>query len=201
MIKIFTGDDRLRAGQEIKRLLGDDYEVMEGVELTPGDLASAMRGASLFSEMRKILIRDLSANKAVFDELPMYLDTPHEVVIWELKLDKRSSVYKTLKDKVEIREFNLQKSADFGVVFDIYRVAKRDGRRAVGMLKAIEQDEDPIRFAGLLISQALKDYARNAGAKEKRVLRELSELDLKLKATSYSPWLLVESSLLRLASL
>ena len=106
-----------------------------------------------------------------------------------------------MKDKIEIREFTLIKNQNFGLVFDIYRVAKRDGKRAVEMLDKIKQDEDPIRFTGLLISQALKDYARNPGVKEKRVLLELSKLDLEMKSTTYSPWLLVQSFLLRVSSL
>ena len=201
MIKILTGDDRVRAGREIERELGSDYEVIEGADLTPADLPSIMRGASLFESERRILIRDVSGNKAVFDELLKYVDTPHKVAILELKLDKRSSVYKELKEKVEILEFNLVKNQNFGLVFDIYRTAKRDGRKAVEMLDKIKQDEDPIRFTGLLVSQALKDYSRNPGIKEKRVLHELSKLDIEMKSTSCQPWLLVQSFLLRVSSL
>lgn len=201
MIKIFTGEDRVRAGREIERELGADYEVIEGVDLVESDLLSIFQGASLFEEKRRILIRDLSANKAVFEKLSEYIDTPHTVIILELKLDKRSAAYKDLKDKIEIREFKLAAHQNYGLVFDIYRMAKRDGKRAAEMLDKIKQDEDPIRFCGLLISQALKDYARNSGVKEKRVLKELSKLDLELKSTSYSPWLLIESFLLRVSSL
>lgn len=201
MIRIFTGDDRIRANQEIGRELGNNYEIIEGTDLTPEDLPSVMKGASLFADERNILIRDLSDNRAVFDLLPEYLDTPHKVIILELKLDKRSSTYKTLKGKVEIREFKSVQNQNFNLVFDIFRVAKRDGKKAVEMLDKIKQDEDPIRFTGLLVSQALKDYARNPGKKEKRVLKELSKLDLNLKTTSYSPWLLVSSFLLQVSSL
>ena len=201
MIKIFTGEDRVRAGREIERELGADYEVIEGVDLVESDLPSIFQGASLFEEKRRILIRDLSANKAVFEKLSEYIDTSHTVIVLELKLDKRSAAYKDLKDKIEIREFKLVAHQNYGLVFDIYKMAKRDGKRAAEMLDKIKQDEDPIRFCGLLISQALKDYARNPGAKEKRVLKELSKLDLELKSTSYSPWLLIESFLLRVSSL
>ena len=135
------------------------------------------------------------------NELLKYIDTPHEVIIQELKLDKRSSVYKALRDKVEIKEFALVKSQNYGLVFDIYKMAKRDGKKAVEMLDKLKQDEEPIKFMGLLISQALKDYVRNPGAKEKRALRELSRIDLEMKSTSCSPWLLVESFLLRVSSL
>lgn len=201
MIKIFTGEDRVKANSEIGRELGENYEVIEGADLVAADLPSIFKGASLFDDERRILIRDLSSNRVVFDELPKYLETSHKVVILELKLDKRSVTYKELKDKVEIKEFNLAKNQNFGIVFDIYRMAKRDGRRAVEMLDKIKQDEDPIRFCGLLISQAMKDYARNPGVNEKRVLKELSKLDLDMKSTSLQPWLLVSSFLLRLASL
>ncbi len=201
MIKIFTGDDRVKANREIQRELGSDYEVIEGQDLMPEDLPSVFKGASLFADERSILIRDLSTNKAVFDFLPDYLDTSHKVILLELKLDKRSSTYKALKDKVVIREFKLSNNQNFNMVFDIYRIAKRDGKKAIEMLEKIKQDEDPIRFTGLLVSQALKDYAKNPGTKEKRVLKELSKLDLNLKTTSYSPWLLVSSFLLRVSSL
>lgn len=200
-IKIFTGDDRVRAKMEAEAFLGKNYEVIEGSELVPNDLPSIFLGNSLFSETRNILIRDLSANKPVFEKLPDYLNTPHRIIILELKLDKRSATYKTLKDKIEIKDFPLKKDQNFNLIFDIYKTAKYDGKKAVENLEKIKQNEDPIMFFGLLVSQALKDYNNKQGTKEKRALKELSKLDLDLKTTSLSPWLLIESFLLRLSSL
>ena len=100
MIKIFTGEDRIRAQQEITRYLGENYEIIEGAELELTTLPSIFQGASLFADTRNILIRDLSINKPVFDKLPDYLDTSHNVIIQEIKLDKRSNTYKILKDKI-----------------------------------------------------------------------------------------------------
>ena len=201
MIKIFTGDDRVRANQEITRTLGDQYEIIEGADLEINDLPSLFLGNSLFSETRNILIRDLSLNKPVFEKLPEYLSTLHNIIIFELKLDKRSATYKALKPKIEIKDFPLPKNPNFNLVFDIYRVAKKDGQKAVGMLAKIKPDEEPIMFLGLLASQAIKDYANNQGTKEKKALKELSRIDLKIKSTPLSPWLLIESFLLRLSSL
>lgn len=201
MIKIFTGEDRIRAQQEITKYLGKNYEIIEGADLELTTLPSIFQGASLFADTRNILIRDLSANKPVFDKLPDYLDTPHNVIIQEIKLDKRSNTYKILKDKIEIRDFALPKSPNLNLIFNIYNTAKKDGSKAVDMLSKIEQDEDPIKFCGLLISQALKDYRAKQGTKEKKALKELSKLDLALKSTSYQPWLLIQSFLLRLSSL
>lgn len=202
MIKIFYGDDRVRAKAEIIKFLGTkDYEIIEGADLTPADLPSIFLGNSLFASTRAILIRDFTANKPVYEKLPEYLNTPHNVAILELKLDKRSATYKSLKNQIEFKEFALPQNPNFSLVFDIYCTAKRDGNKAVKMLAKIQNEEDPIMFCGLLISQALKDFKARQGTKEKRALAELSKLDLDLKSTSLPSWLLVQSFLLRLSSL
>jgi len=200
MIKIFTGEDRIRAKKAIVDFLGPDYEIIEGTDLTTSDLPTIFLGQSLFAKKRKVLIQDLSVNKPVFDELPKYLDTPHEVAILELKLDKRSTTYKALQKQIEIKQFSLAKNPNLSLVFDIYRTAKTNGEKAVSMLEKIKSEEDPIMFFGLLVSQAIKDYNTRQGIKEKRALKELSDLDIKLKTTSFQPWLLIESFLLRLSS-
>ncbi len=201
MIRIFTGDDRVRAGQEITKLLGDDYEVIEGTDLKPEDLPSIFKGASLFTTTRHILIRDLGANKPVFEQLPHYLDTPHDIIIQELKLDKRSTAYKQIKDQIEIRDFALPQNPNFRLVFDIYKTAKTNGPESIKLLDRVKQDEDPIMFFGLLASQALKDFSQKQGIKERKTIKELAKLDQELKSSPIDPWLLIESFLLRLSSL
>ena len=202
MIKVFYGDDRVRAKAEITKFLGTkDYEIIEGADLTPADLPSIFLGNSLFTDTRAILIRDFTANRPVYEKLPEYLNTPHQIAILDAKIDKRSATYKFLKDQIEFQEFTLPKNPNLNLVFGIYRTAKHDGEKAVKMLEKIQAEEDSIMFCGLLISQALKDFNQKQGTKEKRVLKELSKLDLDLKSTSLQPWLLVQSFLLRLSSL
>lgn len=191
MIKIFTGDDRVRAGQEIKQNLGENYEVIDAADLTPKDLPQIFKGTTIFDAHRRILLRDFTANSSIFSELINYLDTPHEIILLETKLDKRTTAYKEIKDKVEIKEFKLPPKTDFSAVFNIYSIAKRDGKKAVAELRKIEEDEDPIRFTGLLISQAIKEY-------NPRILKALSKLDIELKSSKIDPWLLVESFLLKI---
>ena len=198
MIKIFTGDDRVRANQEIHREFGADYEIIEGTEMIVEDMPNVFYGSSLFTGERKILIRDLSMNKAVFERLPNYLDTPHQVILFELKLDKRTTAFKNIKNAVEVREFKLPKDLSANVVFDIFGTAKKDGKKAVTMLRQIENTQDPIMFLGLMASQAIKDYAKRQGSAEKKILRQLAELDLRLKSSSADAWLLIESFLLSL---
>ncbi len=199
MIRIFTGDDRTRAQQEIKKILGLSYEVIDCADLTKKDLPLIFKGTTLFDPKRKILLRDFSANAEIYSELPKYLDTPHEIILLETKLDKRTTTYKELKDQLEVKEFKLPPRTDFRQVFDIYRVAKKDGPKAITMLKKIEPDEDPIKFTGLLVSQVLKDYAAHQGTKEKQILKSLAKLDMAQKTTKIDPWLLVESFLLSLS--
>lgn len=202
MLCIVTGSDRVRAGEEIKKLLGEEYEVIEGVELEENDLPSVFLGASLFSEVRNILIRDLTVRKDLFAELPKYLETPHNVVMFETNLDKRAAAFKVVRDKVTIKEFDLPPDVDGKVVFDVYRVAKRDGSKAVEMLRRVEHKNDPIMFVGLMASQALKEYSARQGVVEKSVLRELAKLDLAMKnASGVDNWLLVEAFLLNLSGL
>ena len=201
MIKVFTGDDRVKAKQEAVRFLGQEYEVFDGPDLLEDDLLNIFLGSSLLTPQRSILIRDLSKNKTLFDKLPNYLDTPHKIVVLETKIDKRSTVYKVLKEKNLLRDFPLSQNADYKKAIGIFPTAKRDGRKAIAMLEEIKTQEDPIMFFGLLVSSALKDYDRNQGIKEKRVLRLLSQLDLKIKSSSLDPWLIIESFLIQVSHL
>lgn len=214
MIKVFYGDDRERARREIVRWLGTrDYELVEGAELAEDDLVSLFMGASLLAGgERKILIRDF-LNNDVAEKLVDYLETPHRVAILEAKLDKRRVGYKALKGKVEMQEF-AARAVDRGKIFEVYRVAKRDGARAVEMLRELEATEEPKAMIGALASQAMKDYAmsesvgarRSYGAAEgsdtheRRVLRELAKVDMKV-SSAQRPWLYIEGFLVRMKGL
>ena len=199
MIRIFTGDDRVKASESVKKILGDNYEVIDCAELTEKDLPLIFKGSTIFEPTRRILLRDFTANPIVYKELSNYLDTPHEIILLETKLDKRSATYKEIKDKVEIKEFALAPATDFRIVFDIYRTAKTDGKKAISMLAKIKPEEDPIRFTGLLVSQALKDFQKKQGTKEKTILKDLARIDLQMKNSKIDPWLLVESFLLKIS--
>ncbi len=201
MIRIFYGDDRVKANAKIKELLGENYEIIDGEPLILNDLPNIFLGASLLSTTRNILIRDFTANKLVYEELKNYLNTPHNIILLESKLDTRTTTFKDIKDKVEVVKFALPEDPNFRLVYDIYATAKRDGKKAVAMLNKTKQNEAPNMFFGLIASQAIKDFKLNQGTKEKRVLKELSKLDLDMKSAKVEPWLLIESFLLRLSSI
>ena len=100
MLRIFYGNDRVKTQKEIRRILGEDYEVVEGADLKLVDLPSVFMGSSLLTSERKILIKELSAVKENFEKLEDYLDAPNEIIIWENNVDKRTSLYKKLVKKL-----------------------------------------------------------------------------------------------------
>lgn len=203
MLNVFWGDNRLEAEKAVKRTLGTDYEAFEGENLTVADLPSIFRGTSLFgTDKRQILLKELGENKDVWEKIPDYLDTEHDVVVWETKLDKRSVVYKALVAAgAKMQEFPAKKNPDANIVFNILDMALRNGPQAVKMVEKIELEQDPYMFFGLLVTQAIKKLEYRAGNQEKRMLKALSETDMQMKTTSVGPWLLVKSFLLRVSEL
>lgn len=203
MLRVFVGDDRVSAEMALKRLIGGNYEVFEGENLSVGDLPSIFRGTSLFETgKRRILLKNLSENAAVWEKIAEYAGTEHEVVVWELKIDKRSVGYKNLKTAgVEIQEFALKAKPEAKMVFGVLDMALRDGRRAVAQVEQIELEQDPYMFFGLLVTQALKKFEQRGGVREKRLLKELAKLDMEMKTTGLEPWMLIKAFLLRAKSL
>lgn len=203
MIKVFYGEDRIKARKAIDRLFGADYEVIEAENLTTSDMASVFLGTSLFGEKRTILVKDLSANKECWEMVPNFVDDcPHDIVLWETKFDKRSAAYKALsKNKnVEFKEFAAAEDPNNKLVFDILDAAMRGDNSAVKMCEKIEQTNDPYMFMGLMVSQAIKKLQYN-NAKAAKTLKILAEADVNMKSTGIEPWTLIKMALLKIASL
>ena len=200
MIQIFHGDDRLKIQEEVQRIFCDNYEVIEGDSLSVGDLDSLFLGGSLFSDERKILIKDLSNNPDCFARLANYVDTAHEVIVWESKLDKRTATYKDLATKkVVVHEFKTAEAPEKKLVFDVFDLAWRgQGRQAVALCEKIETTNDPYMFFGLMTSQAIRKL-ESGQSKATKALKLMSQTDLDMKVTSIDCWLLIKSLLLRIA--
>ena len=207
-IKIFTGDDRVKIGEQVVKELGEGYEVFEGENLESESLPSLFLGGSLFAVGgRKILIKDLSENTEVWNEfaghIKDYLKTDSEIVLWETKLDKRLASTKMIVGSgVVVTEFKLAEPIDMRKVFNIYDTALRNGEMAVRELEQIENTQDPYMFFGLMASQAIKRLEwRPQGLKEKQAVKELATIDMQMKSTAVEPWILIKSFLLRVATL
>lgn len=209
-MKVIYGENRAAAEQEMRRILGSDYEVYEGENLNLTDLPSIFQGTTLFGalgggsgdEKRRILLKNLTERAEIWEKIGDYADSSHEVVIWEVKVDKRSVGYKRLVEKgVEFKEFKNVAGADSRVAFGILDVALRDGAKALKEVEKIETTQDPYMFFGLLVSQMVKKYEfSRGGRREREILKRMAEVDRQMKTTSIDPWTLVKGFLVQIKS-
>ena len=220
MIRIFTGDDRVKIQQEIKRILGNNYEIFDGENLQISDIYNICQGNSLFDETRKILIKDLTPAKSSEDEsgasekedpyavFAEFLDTKHEIMIWESNIPNRKA-YKDFIKKVEVKKFQ-KEEFDKWASFRIFDLAYTDGKKAVAELeRLINKVEtggevkmlDPYLMAGAFSSSALKKFEQSPTVKNKKVLKELSKLDMQMKSSTIQPWTLIKMFLLKVEKL
>jgi DNA polymerase III delta subunit len=111
MITLLLGENSFeieRALSEIAEKFSGSVEKLNGADLQLSQLPDILMGVSLFATARTIVIRNLSENKVIWavfgDWLPRISDDIHLVLV-EPKPDKRTTTFKALKDKVEIKEF------------------------------------------------------------------------------------------------
>ena len=218
VIRVFYGDDRVKISEEVRRIFGAEYEVMEGEKAEFSEVLDACVGMSLFGRgvnggfdggsggERKILIKDLSKNTAVWEkfcEKAEELLDKNAVIVWEEKFDKRLKVNKDLiATGVEVREFKMidAGAADAKLVFEILDVAMVNGKRGVEILEKIEKNQDPFMLVGLFATQAIKKYGARQGVRERELLAQLAKLDMDMKSSSIEPMLLVKGFLLELGN-
>ena len=207
MIRVFTGSDRNKISEEVKKILGENYEVFDGENLKTEDMVNIFIGTSLFAEKRKILLKDLTPARGeeardFYAEIIKYVNTPHEIVIWETNVSQKKTYKDFLKTKgVEAKKFEPVQKIDMRAVFNIYDTAMVNGKKAVADLEKIQKQQDPYMFFGLMVSQAIKKFEWRQGTKEKRVSKELSKVDMQMKTTAVEPWFLIKSFLLRLKTI
>jgi len=202
-MRVFYGENRGAIEREMRRILGADYEVYEGENLSLTDLPSIFQGTTLFGdEKRRILLKNLTERAEIWEKIGDYAESTHEVVIWELKVDKRSIGYKRLAEKgVEFKEFKNAAAVDARLAFGILDTALRDGVKALKDVEKIETTQDPYMFFGLLVSQMLKKYESSRGGKrEREILKRMAKVDRQMKSTEVEPWTLVKGFLIQLSS-
>lgn len=201
-MKLFYGNDRLATEKAIKALFGDEFETVNGDE--DFDAESLFLGMSLFQEERKILLKNLNQNKLVWQKLPDYMATPHQIIIWNEKIDARDKVIKSLKALgVEMREFKRAEKIDQGAVFKVFdAVWARKAQVALKLCKELEKTNDPFAFVGLLTTQiARKLLIKSSEKRAAAMLKTLAQIDVKMKQSGVEPWALVKIAVAKLASL
>lgn len=111
MITLLTGDNSFeltRALSKIVSAFDGEAEQFEGNELLLHQLPDLLLGATLFSDKRLVIIKNLHENKTLWEVLPVWLgrmDADTHVVLIEQKPDKRTKTYKDLKRYASVKEF------------------------------------------------------------------------------------------------
>lgn len=111
MITVLTGDDSFAVHEELGRRVADfsgTPERVDGTAIALQNIPDLLMGTSLFGDARLVIIRDIAKNAAVWEMLPDWIDRVSDditLVLVDEKLDKRTSTYKTLKQKADIHEF------------------------------------------------------------------------------------------------
>ena len=113
MITLLTGDNSYEIERELKGLVAGfdgEPEKFDGAGLELRQLPDLLSGQSLFTEKRLVIVRELSANKPLWEALPDLLermsDDTHLVLI-EGSPDKRTKTYKALQKIAEVKESQL----------------------------------------------------------------------------------------------
>lgn len=111
MITLLTGENSFEIQRELDKIAADfdgEAERIDGGILQLNQLPDVLMGASLFVSSRLVIIRGLSENKAIWpvfgDWLSRVSDDIHLVLV-EPKLDKRTSTYKALVEKADVKEY------------------------------------------------------------------------------------------------
>ena len=122
MITVLTGDNSFGIDNSLRRI-SDDFdgvaEKVDGTELELKNLPDLLMGMTLFTQKRLVIIKDLSANKNVWNDFASWLvrvsDDVHLVLI-EPKLDKRTKTYKELLKVSKVVESKLFSERDVNEV-------------------------------------------------------------------------------------
>jgi DNA polymerase III subunit delta len=105
MIIFIYGENNYQARQLLTQIIGDftDKNAIEryrGDTLTSDQLPDILRGASLFSAHKLVVMSDVAGNKTVWADLAEHLESlpdELELVIFEETPDKRTKTYKLLQ--------------------------------------------------------------------------------------------------------
>lgn len=111
MITWLIGENTFEVREALKAIeasFSGTPEKVDATEITLAQLPDLLMGVSLFASERLVVIRDITANTALWEKLPDWLarinDDIHVVFI-DTKPDKRTTGFKALKAAANVQEF------------------------------------------------------------------------------------------------
>jgi len=231
MIYLFTGENHGAlepAVQKIVTTSGLTPEKLAGDELSENGLVDALTATTLFADKRLVVIRRLSENKSLWNKLPDYLARLSDditLILIEPNVDKRTTVFKTLKSVAEYKDFPLAKPDD-SAKFRLLDVALAGDKQQIQMMiTEMKLAEDPYLMFGLIASQVFNltavwsaeagdDLTKDLGLKPyslsrlktqakkltaadiKKLTKLVADADWDIKNSRGEPWLVLEKLLL-----
>lgn len=118
MITLLTGDNSYEVEQALGRIVASfdgEAERFDGAELELRQLPDLLMGMGLFAKKRLVVVRGLSANKALWEALPEWLERMSDdihLVLVESAPDKRTKTYKALQKAADVKEYKLWTERD-----------------------------------------------------------------------------------------
>lgn len=112
MITVLSGQNEYavrEALQDLRSSFSDEVEQYDGGGMSVEGLLDVTRGGTLFASKRLVIIRELSENKPIWNELDTHLarvDSDTHLVLVESKLDKRAKAYKWLQSNARMQLFD-----------------------------------------------------------------------------------------------
>lgn len=111
MITWFVGENTFDIQQAVKAAtdaFDGTPERFDGTTLELKHIPDLFMGGTLFAEKRLVIIKDLSQNSAVWEKLPEWIDRISDeisVILVDSKPDKRTTIYKEVKKRANLKEF------------------------------------------------------------------------------------------------
>ena len=136
-VNILYGDNSFEKLRELSRLKKDfenkgfTIENINSENIEEDQFISTISGASLFSEKKFIIAKDISLNNNIWSKIVPLLDrlsTDNYICIIEDSFDKRSKIYKELSNVATFKEFKSLSKKDHNNVIELARIlAKNNG--------------------------------------------------------------------------
>ncbi|OGL22614.1 DNA polymerase III subunit delta [Candidatus Saccharibacteria bacterium RIFCSPHIGHO2_01_FULL_45_15] len=111
MITLLHGENTFESSQALAGIIATfdgDAETIDGSVIETVQLPDLLMGATLFASNRLVIVKNLSENKSVWNDLgewiPRVSDDVHLVLV-DSKLDKRTKTYKELMKVAKVSEF------------------------------------------------------------------------------------------------
>lgn len=191
MTYLILGENAYKAEQELARLIkgsGLTPERLDASILTENMLADIVRGGSLFSEKRLVVLRQPSDSKPVFEKLAEWAGEVSDdttLILLETKLDKRTKAYKAITKAAKVIPVDPISERDSGMAEEWLRKLATDHKvglspaqvRSMVQRALVPGDKPTVRLIDQFqLAQAVKAFAGESKVTDDMIVTVLPPL-------------------------